>query len=57
MDKQRIKELREALREGISYGELAEIESAFDEIPDEYLPEPRENALAEDMLNELEARL
>lgn len=58
MNQQRINELRKELElEHISYGELAEIESAFAEIPDSELPEPRENALAVDMLNELESRL
>jgi hypothetical protein len=57
MTPERIKELRTELRaERISYGELAEIESAFDSIPDAELPEPRENATAEDMLDELEVR-
>ena len=51
----RIKTLREALEEeNISTGELLEIQVAFDQIPDKDLPEPRENALAGDMLNELE---
>lgn len=54
----RIKSLREALEaEVISTGELIEINEAFLQIPEEELPEPRENALAEDQLNELEARV
>ena len=55
MTKQRIKELRAELEaERINSGELAEIEGAFSEIPDSELPEPRENAMAGDMLDELE---
>jgi len=58
MNAERIKELREELaQERISYGELHEIESAFAEIPDSELPEARENAMAGDMLDELEKRL
>lgn len=54
----RIKSLREALEaEDISTGELIEINEAFMQIPEEELPEPRENAMAEDQLNELEARV
>lgn len=57
MTRTRIAELRAELEaERISYGELAEIESAFEEIPDAELPEPRENAMASDMLDELESR-
>ena len=43
--------------EEISLEELSEIESAFAAIPDDGLPEPRENAMASDMLNELENRI
>ena len=54
----RIKDLREVLEsESISYGELAEINDAFLEIPEEELPEPRENAMAADQLDELELRV
>ena len=54
----RIKSLREALEaEDISYGELAEINDAFLLIPEEELPEPRENAMASDQLDELEQRV
>jgi len=50
----RINELRKELEaERISYGELAEIEAAFAEIPDSSLSEARENATAADMLDEL----
>ena len=57
MTPQRIKELRTELEaERISYDEVAEIEDAFAEIPDSELPEPRENAMAGDMLDELEVR-
>lgn len=57
MTPERINELRTELEaERISYGELHEIESAFAEIPDSELPEDRENAMAGDMLDELEAR-
>ena len=54
MNMQRIAELRTALEdENISYAELAEIESAFIELPDEVLRDSRENATAGDMLDEL----
>lgn len=54
----RIKDLREVIEaEEISYGELAEINDAFLEIPEEELPEPRENAMASDQLDELEQRV
>lgn len=54
----RIKDLREVLEaEDISYGELAEINDAFLQIPEEELPEPRENAMASDQLDELEQRV
>lgn len=53
----RIRQLRREIEgERISWGELAEIEAAFAVIPDEQLPEPREHALASDMLDELEKR-
>ena len=54
----RLAELREAVDTGtISWGETAELEDAFAEIPDADLAEPRENATFGDMLDELEARL
>lgn len=50
-----IKYLREELESGsIDFTELAEIEQAFKEIPDEKLRDLRENATAKDMLDELE---
>lgn len=53
----RIKELRAALdAESISYGELAEIDDAFAEIDPATLNDLPENAMASDMLDELEAR-
>ncbi|HUG50145.1 MAG TPA: hypothetical protein VLZ78_04025 [Terrimesophilobacter sp.] len=52
----RIKFLRGELEaEQISMGELAEIESAFEDVPDSFLSDVRENATASDMLDELEA--
>ena len=57
MDTTRIKELRTKLyNENISLNEIAEIESAFAEIPDEQLRDLRENAMASDMLDELEVQ-
>jgi hypothetical protein len=56
MNKQRIKELRTELEEErISQDSLLEIEGAFAEIPDSQLRDHRENAMASDMLDELEA--
>lgn len=55
MDKTTIKKLRKKIdNENISYGEIADIESAFAEIPDEQLRDLRENAMVGDMLDELE---
>lgn len=55
MTQERINYLKGELEnESISYSELIEIEEAFRQIPDKDLPEPRENAMASDMLNELE---
>lgn len=57
MTRDRIQQLRRELDgERISYGELVEIEAAFAVIPDEELPEARENAMPSDMLDELEKR-
>lgn len=54
----RIKYLREQLEsESIDLMELAEIESAFAEIPDNKLRDLRENAMATDMLDELESNV
>ena len=58
MNLSRIQYLRGELEaEEISLDELLEIEAAFATIPDDELPEPRENAMASDMLNELENRI
>jgi hypothetical protein len=55
MDIKRIKQLRRSLKkEVISLGELIEIEEEFKKIPDSALREPRENAMAENMLDEIE---
>lgn len=57
MDTTRIEYLRGELEaERISYGELLEIQSAFETIDHATLPEPAENATAADMLDEIEAR-
>lgn len=54
----RINQLRGALdEEAIDLMELSEIEEAFREIPDEDLRDLRENAMAADMLDELEERV
>jgi hypothetical protein len=54
--KARIRELRAELdAERIDLVELAEIEEAFAKIPDSQLRDLRENAMAGDMLDELEA--
>lgn len=54
----RINELRIELdNERIDLMELSEIEAAFAELPDESLRDLRENAMAGDMLDELEAAL
>lgn len=58
MDLSRIKYLRIELEsECIDLMELSEIELAFMLIPEEELPEPIENAMASDQLNELESRI
>lgn len=58
MELSRIATLRQCLDEGsIDLVELAEIEAAFAEIPDHELRDERENALASDMLDELETRV
>lgn len=58
MTPERIAELRAALdAESISYGELMEIDEAFEQIDPSTLPEPAENAMAEDRLDEIEMRL
>ncbi len=51
----RIKELRAELEaERIGLSELGEIYEAFAKIPDSELRDLRENAMADDMLDELE---
>lgn len=58
MDHERIAYLRgEVEAERVSWGEVAEIQAAFEEIDPTTLPEPAENAGLSDMLDELEARL
>ncbi len=55
MSVNRIKYLRETVEaEDISMGELSEIQDAFDQVPVHLLRDERENALAGDMLDELE---
>lgn len=54
----RIKYLREELEaERIDLEELSEIETAFAQLPDEQLRDLGENAMASDMLDELEAAI
>jgi hypothetical protein len=54
----RIKYLREvAEAESLDLDELSEIEQAFDKIPQEELRDVKENAMATDMLDELEERV
>lgn len=56
MDRETYDRLREAADdEGLSYGEIAEIEAAFALIPDERLRDLRGNATADDMLDEIAA--
>lgn len=56
MTPERIAELRAVIAdESLSYDDIADIEGEFDKVPDSQLGEPRENAMAEDMLNEIEA--
>lgn len=58
MDISRMMYLRGELEaEMIDLEELSEIEVAFSEIPDDELPEARENAMASDMLDVLETRV
>ena len=54
MNRQRLQELQiEAEAERLSYSEIAEIEAAFAEVPDHQLRDARENATADDMLEEI----
>lgn len=58
MSVNRIKYLREASEaESLSWGECAEIDEAYKQIPDEKLRDLRENATIDDMLNELEEQI
>lgn len=58
MELSRIKYLREeADLEQSDYSEVAEIQAAFDKIPQEQLRDERENASLTDMLDELEAQV
>lgn len=58
MTKQRIKQLRQAVNsETMSLDELIEIQETFKLVPDEKLSDIRENALAADMLDEIERHL
>jgi hypothetical protein len=58
MDAARIAYLRGELEaERISMDELIEIQGEFEKIDPATLPEPAENAMASDMLDEIEARL
>ena len=55
MNYERLQELKiESEEERLSYGEIAEIEAAFAEVPDHQLRDLRENASASDMLEEIE---
>lgn len=57
IDRKRSRELRAALdAEEISYSELAEIESAFREIPRRELRDLPKNAMAGDQLDEIDAK-
>ena len=42
---------------GLAWGDLADIQGAFEQIDPATLPEPAENATISDMLDELESRL
>lgn len=54
MNLERVNELKiEAEAERLSYGEIAEIEAAFAEVPDHALRDLRENATADDQLEEI----
>ena len=58
MDAQTYNRLREAANdESLSYGEIMEIEAAFDLLPDDKLRDRRENAMADDMLDEIASHL
>lgn len=56
MDKDTYERLRESADdESLSYGDLFEIQAAFDAVPDDELRDLRENATADDMLDEIAA--
>ncbi len=56
MDENTYRELRSAANdESLSYGEISKIESAFADLPDDELRDARENATADDMLDEIAA--
>lgn len=58
LTRERLAELRALVEdESMSWGDCADLEGAFEEIPEDELPEPAENAMHSDMLDELEARL
>lgn len=58
MNLSRILYLRgESSADVLSYGEIQEIQSEFDKIPDSELRDERENATASDMLDELRDRV
>lgn len=58
MDETTYRQLRQAADdESLSYGEIADIEAAFSLIPDDQLRDLRENAMADDMLDEIAAYL
>lgn len=57
MNRDRIAYLRSHLEEeDLSWGEVIELQSAFEEIDPATLPEPAEHASWADMLDELESR-
>ena len=58
LTRERLAELRALVEdESMSWGDVADLQGAFEEIPEDELPEPAENAMHSDMLDELEARL
>ena len=58
LTRERLAELRALVEdESMSWGDCADLQGAFEEIPQDELPEPAENAMFSDMLDELEARL
>lgn len=58
MTADRLRYLRqESNAERLDFVEIAEIEAAFDKLPDEKLRDLRENAMVTDMLDEIEANI